>query len=511
MVDEKYMEQIRKVPGWETKQPFPGAYSAHPEGSRMAPRPVKIFRPGTDKVKSLDYILDAIGLKDGMTISFHHCLRNGDAVMLYVVDAIAKKGIKDLTLSASSLSKVQDCLLPYFESGVITAVDTSGARSKLGSFIQKGGLKKPAIFRTHGGRARAIETGELHIDAAFIAAPACDRFGNLNGVEGKSACGSLGYAMPDAEYADHVIAVTDGLSDTPLDYVSIPQTQVDYVTTVDSIGDPAGIATGSIRVSKNPAELLISRYAAQVIAATPYFHDNMVFQFGSGGMAIATAGYIRQEMLEKNYTAAAGVGGVSGFHVQMLKEGLIKTFYDPQDFDLTAIDSLRTDIKHHEISASVYANPFSACPYVNMLDFTVLSATEIDVDFNVNVLTDSYGKLLGAPGGHPDAAAGAQMTLITMPLLRGRLPMLLDHVTTVVTPGESVDVLVTEYGIAVNPRRPDIAECLKGKGLPLTSIEALREKAVKLSGKASPLELSDKICGVVEYRDGSIIDVIHEL
>ena len=55
--------------------------------------------------------------------------------------------------------------------------------------------------------------------------------------------------------------------------------------------------------------------------------------------------------------------------------------------------------------------------------------------------------------------------------------MLLDHVTTVVTPGESVDVLVTEYGIAVNPRRPDIAECLKGKGLPLTSIEALREKA----------------------------------
>mgnify|MGYP000464790328 FL=1 len=132
-------------------------------------------------------------------------------------------------------------------------------------------------------------------------------------------------------------------------------------------------------------------------------------------------------------------------------------------------------------------------------------------DFNVNVLTDSYGKLLGAPGGHPDAAAGAQMTLITMPLLRGRLPMLLDHVTTVVTPGESVDVLVTEYGIAVNPRRLDIAECLKGKGLPLTSIEALREKAVKLSGKASPLELSDKICGVVEYRDGSIIDVIHEL
>ena len=511
MTTAEEMKFINSVPGWENKKAFAGAYATDPKGMHMAPRPVKCFKPGQEKVHDLDYILDAIDLKDGMTISFHHCLRNGDAVMLYIVDALAKKGLKDLTLSASSLSKVQDCLMPYFESGVITAVDTSGARSKIGSFIQHGGLKKPAIFRTHGGRARAIETGELHIDAAFIAAPCADKFGNINGVQGKSACGSLGYAMPDAEYADHVIAVTDGLSDLPLDYVSIPQTEVDYVTTVDSIGDPAGITTGSIRVSKNPAELIISNYAAKVIAATPYFHDNLVFQFGSGGMAIATAGYIRKEMLERGYTAAAGVGGVSGFHVQMLKEGLIKTFYDPQDFDLDAITSLGTDIKHHEISASAYANPFCACPYVNMLDFTVLSATEMDVNFNVNVLTDSYGKLLGAPGGHPDASAGAKMTVITMPLLRGRLPMLLDRVTTVVTPGESVDVLVTEYGIAVNPNRPDIAECLKGKGLPLTSIETLREKAVKLSGKATPLHLSDKICGVVEFRDGTIIDVIHEL
>ncbi len=510
-MNDKEMEVINQFPGWEHKKPFSGAYATPPAGIHIATRPVKYFHPGMEKLHDLDYILDATGLKDGMTISFHHCLRNGDAVMQYIIAAIAKKGIRDLTLSASSLSKVQDCLLPYFERGVITAVDTSGARSKLGNFIQHGGLKKPAIFRTHGGRARAIETGELHIDVAFIAAPCCDRFGNINGVEGKSACGSLGYAMPDAEFADHVVAVTDGLSDLPLDYVSIPQTQVDYVTEVPTIGDPSGIATGSIRVSKNPAELIISHYAAEVIAATPYFHDNLVFQFGSGGMAIATAGYIREKMLQLGYTAAAGVGGVSGFHVQMLKEGLIKTFFDPQDFDLTAIASLKENMQHHEISASAYANPFCASPYVNMLDFTVLSATEMDVNFNVNVLTDSYGKLLGAPGGHPDAAAGAKMTIITMPLLRGRLPMLLPHVTTVVTPGESIDVLVTEYGIAVNPRRPDILSCLQGKGLPLVSIEALEEKARLLSGKPNELELGDKICGVVEYRDGTIIDTIHTL
>ncbi len=213
----------------------------------------------------------------------------------------------------------------------------------------------------------------------------------------------------------------------------------------------------------------------------------------------------------QGYVASAGVGGVSSFHVKMLEEGLIKTFFDPQDFDLQAISSLKNNINHHEISVSAYANPFSANPYVNMLDFTVLSATEMDVNFNVNVLTDSYGRLMGAPGGHPDAAAGAGLTVITMPLLRGRLPMLLDKVTTVVTPGASVDVLVTDYGIAVNPNREDILQCLKHTNLPICSVYDLKEKAEKIAGKPEPVELSDEICGIVEYRDGSIIDVVHQL
>lgn len=507
MFNPELIKEINQIPGYENKKLFAGAFATKPTGN-MAPRPFKCNYPGVNKLIDINSVLDAVELKDGMTISFHHCLRNGDAVMQYVIAAIAKKGIKDLTLSASSLSAVQDALLPYFEAGVITKVDTSGSRGDLGAYIQQGKLAKPAIFRSHGGRARAIESGELHIDVAFIGAPACDKFGNINGVQGKSACGSLGYAMPDAEYAEHVVAITDGYTELPLDYVSIPETQVDYIVEVESIGDPKGITTGSIRVSKNPAELVISKYASDVITATEYFHDNMIFQFGSGGMAIATASYVRDKMLEKGYVASAGVGGVSGFHVQMLNEGLIKTFYDPQDFDLTAITSLGNNIKHHEVSASAYANPWNANPYVNMLDFTVLSATEIDVNFNVNVLTDSFGKLLGAPGGHPDSAAGAKMTIITMPLLRGRLPMLRDNVTTIITPGETVDVLVTDYGIAVNPRRQDIADSLKGKGLPVKSVEELKSIADKLAGVPKALPQNDKICGVVEYRDGTITDII---
>ena len=507
MLDKGLMSIINKIPGYEKKRPFAGAFNMHPSGQTTS-RPLKHSLPGSKKVFSLDYILDAIGLKDGMTISFHHCLRNGDAVMHYIISSIAKKGIKNLTLSASSLSKVQDCLLPYFESGVITSVDTSGSRSEIGAYIQHDNLTRPVIFRTHGGRARAIESGELHIDVAFIAAPACDKFGNINGVQGKSACGSLGYAMPDAEYADYVVAVTDSLFENPLDYISISQTQVDYITEVPSIGDSAGITTGSIRISKDPAELVISKYAADVITATEYFHDQMIFQFGTGGLALATANYVCNKMREKNYKAAAGVGGVTNFHVKMLNDGLIKTIFDPQDFDLEAIKSLGSNAKQHEISSSDYANPFNASPYVNLLDFVVLSATEIDVNFNVNVLTDSNGKLLGALGGHPDAAAGAKMTIITMPLLRGRLPMILDHVTTIVTPGESVAVLVTDFGIAINPRRPDIIESLKGKGLPIKSIEELQAKAELFTGKPTPIKQSNKICGLVEYRDGTIIDVV---
>ena len=509
-MNSKIMQEIKKIPFYANKQEYSGAFTTFPTGN-LATRLIKCNYPGKNKIMSLDKILDAVELKDGMTISFHHCLRNGDKVMHYVVDAIAKKGIKDLTLSASSLSLVQDCLLPYLESGIITAIDTSGCRGNIGKFVQSGRLKRPAIFRTHGGRARAIETGELHIDVTFIAAPACDKYGNINGVQGKSACGSLGYAMPDAEYADHVVAVTDGLSSLPLDYVSIPQTQVDYITEIDSIGDPAGISTGSIRVSNNPAELVIAKYAADVILKSAYFKNDMTFQFGSGGIAIATASLLKKVMSENKIVASAGVGGVTDFTVGMMKDGLIRTFYDAQDFDTMAIKNLGENPKQQEVSVSAYANPFSNNPYVNMLDIAVLSATEADINFNVNVLTDSYGRLFGAPGGHPDAAAGAKITIITMPLLRGRLPMLLNKVQTIVTPGETVDVIVTDYGIAINPNRVDLLDQFAHTNLPIKSIEELKAKADKLAGTPEKTELNDEICGLVEYRDGTIIDVIHKL
>lgn len=490
--------------------PFQGPWQCIPQRQKESGK--SAYTADTYKlIKSVEEVIDAAGLKDGMTISFHHHFRNGDFVMKMIVDAIARKGIKGLTLSASSLSAVQDALLPHLESGVITALDTSGIRGELGRFVTSGKLTKPVLIRTHGGRARAIETGELKIDVAFIGAPNCDIYGNINGIDGPSACGALGYAMVDAAYAGKVVAITDNLVSRPLHRISIPHTQVDFIVAVEAIGEPKGISTGALRISKDPKEVLISEYAASVIEYSGYFNNGFSLQLGSGGASLTAAKFIRQKMTEKGITAAFGVGGITGITVDMMEEGLIEVLYDTQSFDLSAIESLKKNARHVEMSASFYARPGSRGPIVNYVDAVILSATEVDIHFNVNVLTGSNGKLMGAPGGHPDTAAGSKLSIIALPLTRGAIPVVRKNVCTVVTPGETVDVVVTERGVAVNPKRQDLLDNLKHSGLPLMGIEDLQRLAYSITGEPENPPQDGKIVGLVEYRDGSIIDVVREL
>ncbi|HBM79625.1 MAG TPA: citrate lyase subunit alpha, partial [Clostridiaceae bacterium] len=131
--------------------------------------------------------------------------------------------------------------------------------------------------------------------------------------------------------------------------------------------------------------------------------------------------------------------------------------------------------------------------------------------FNVNVMTGSDGVIRGASGGHCDTAAGAKLSIIVAPLIRGRIPTIIDRVNTVITPGETIDVVVTDRGIAVNPLRKDLIKKLRKTNLPLFTIDQLKEKAEKITGKPEPIEFGDKIVGVVEYRDGTIIDVIRQV
>jgi len=466
-------------------------------------------------VPTLEEAIRLTGLKDGMTISFHHHFRNGDFVVNMVVEQIAKMGIKNLTLAASSLTDIHAPLIEHIKNGVITHIETSGLRGKLAEEVSRGLMDFPIVFRSHGGRAAAIESGELHIDVAFLGAPSCDPYGNANGYnrdeENATSCGSLGYAKLDALHADKCVIITDHLVRFPNAPFGIPESHVDYVVKVDAIGDPKGIMSGATRFTKNPKELLIAKTAAEVIEASGYFYDGFSMQMGSGGASLATARYLREKMVEKNIHARFALGGITGQIVEMHEEGLVDKILDVQSFDLIAANSLKNNRFHQQIDASFYASYLNRGAAVNELDFVILSALEIDTNFNVNVMTGSDGVIRGAIGGHPDTAAGASLSVVVAPLTRGRIPTIVDKVNTVVTPGSVVDVVVTDQGVAVNPSRPEIKALLEEAGLPVTTIEALRDRCERIVGKPEPIKYKDRIVGVVMYRDNTVIDVIHEI
>lgn len=477
-----------------------------------AHRKINPIKPGDEKM--LGSIREAIkktGLKDGMTISFHHHFREGDYVINMVLEEVAKMGIKDISIAPSSLANVHEPVIDHIKNGVVTNITSSGLRDKIGAEISEGIMENPVVIRSHGGRARAIASGDIKIDIAFLGAPSADAYGNINGTKGKTNCGSLGYAMIDAKYAEQVVAITDSLMPYPNTPISIPQTNVDYVVEVDEIGNPDGIASGATRFTQDPKELLIAEYAAKVITNSPYFKDGWSFQTGSGGAALAVSRYLRQAMIDKDITAGFALGGITNAMVELYKEGLVDKLLDVQDFDKQSGASLGENEGHYEIDAEFYASPFSKGSAINQLDVCILSALEIDTDYNVNVLTGSDGIIRGASGGHSDTSAASKLSLVISPLIRGRIATIVDEVNTVVTPGDSVDVIVTEVGIAINPKREDLIEAFKDINVPQFTIDELKEKAYAVVGEPKPIEYGDKPVALVEYRDGSLIDVVNNV
>lgn len=395
-------------------------------------------------VSSIHEALVKCGAHDGMTLGFHHHFRDGDLVVNMVMQEVHNMGIKDVTICASSLGKAHDALVPMIEDGTITNIQSSGVRGKIGEAISAGKLKGLAIMRSHGGRIRAIQTGETVIDISFIGAPTCDDYGNCKGVGGKSDCGVLSYSFVDGNHANKVVAVTDCLVPFPNYPADINMTKVDYVCVVDQIGIPEKIASGAAKPTTDVRKLMMADYCTQ-------------------------------------------------------------------DFDTSAVESVKRP-DHHRISAGAYANPFNKGAFVNKLDYVVLAALEIDVNFNCNVVVGSDGVITGAQGGHPDAAMGAKCTIVISPLVQGRIPAICSNVTTVTTPGESVDIVVTDYGVAVNPARQDLLDALKKANcVPLKTIEELRDIAYSITGEPEPVQFGDRVVGIIEGRDGTIMDVVRQV
>ncbi len=496
-------------------EPYQGVWEKLKKGwmdEKTVPPSIKARMPHTSKMCSgLEEAILKCNPQNGMTVSFHHHLRSGDDILVRAITILANMGIKNITLASSSLTSAHDAILPYIEDGTITQIYTSGIRGKIGEACARGVLQKPFVIHSHGGRVRSVQTGKIKIDLAILAAAAADEEGNATGSHGQSAFGSMGYAMIDAWYAKQVVIVTDNLVDYPCVPPSIRQNYVDYVVTVDSIGDAKKIASGTTRITKAPLDLRIAKIAADTIFHSGLFREGISFQVGAGGASLAVAKFVREAMKKHSIKGSFLLGGVTSYGVDMLNEGLFKAVFDVQSFDAAVSSSLKEHPYHIEIPAGLYANPFNCGCMINKLDVVVLGALEVDTDFNVNVITGTNGEVRGASGGHSDTAAGAKLTVVVCPSFRGRLPIVKKKVNNVVTPGESVDVIVTERGICVNPKNRELAENLIKAGFNVRNIADLEEEVLKITGEPEPIEHTDKVVGVIEYRDGTIIDTIKQI
>ena len=462
-------------------------------------------------VKSIREAIELSGLKSGMSVSFHHHLRNGDYVLNMVMDVIAEMGIRDLTLNASSLFDVHMPLAEHIRNNVVTKIRTNYMAAGLGRQISEGLMDEPVEFRTHGGRPKDIVSGATPIDVAFIAAPTADPMGNCTGKVGPSACGSLGYAIPDAQHAKQVVVITDNLVPYPLEGWSIPEIYVDYVVETKAIGNPQGIVSGTTKITRDPVGLVMAERAVQVIQHSGLLKEGFSFQTGAGGASLAAAKFLMDVMLRDKIQGSFASGGITGYLVDMLNAGCFRSLMDVQCFDLKAVESIRSNPKHQEISAMHYASPGAASAVVDQLDVVILGATEIDTDFNVNVHTDSNGSIMGGSGGHSDTAAGAKLAMIIAPLSRARLPIVTDKVQCISTPGKTIDVLVTQRGVAVNPNQTELRKALEAAKLPVCDMEELKARAEAICGAPKAVRHGNKVVANVIYRDGTIIDQLYNV
>ena len=492
--------------------PFQGVGKYIPKGRKAAPPIVSCAnypKDGNKVVKSLREALELCGLRDGMTITTHHHFRNGDKLANKLFDIIAEMGVKDLVWYPSAAFPCHEPIIKHLKSGVIHHIEGS-LNGPLGEFCTYGGMRGQGVLRSHGGRYRAIQDGEVHVDIAVIAAPTADPFGNANALYGKSACGLLGFALADAQYADKVIIVTDNLVPFPCIPWQIHGNWVDYVVVMDDIGDPSKIVSGTTVITRSPARLLIAEYTARFIKEAGIMRDGFAFQAGAGGTSLAFIPYLKKYMKEAGVKARWVRGGSTKYLVELLEEGLTDYILDGQTFDLHGVRSMRDNPNH------VWTSPFTSYNYhgkgnfASMVDVVVLGATEVDVNFNANVVTHSDGVLLHGIGGWQDCLF-AKCTILAVPTFRDRVPVIVDRVTTLCGPGELIDVVITERGIAINPRREDLYEAVKGSGLPIRSIEELRDEAYRVCGAPNPPEVDkDHVVAAIQWVDGTIIDVVYK-
>lgn len=492
--------------------PFMGRGKYRKEGHRYGPPIVHgedYPADGNKTIPSLKEALQEAGLKDGMVISTHHHLRNGDLVANLLFRTASEMGIKDLVWLPSASFPCHSEILNYLEDGTIHHIEGS-MNGPLGKYCSEGKMRGTAVLRSHGGRYQAIEDGEIVIDIAVLAAPSADMFGNANGVHGPSACGGLGFGLADSLYAHKTIIVTDNLVPFPCLPMQLEGNYVDYVVEIDKIGIPEKIVSGTTQITKSPDRLLLAEITAKFCEAAGLIYDGFNFQAGAGGTSLAIGLYFHEMLKQRGWKARWAIGGSTQYSVNMLNDGKLDYLLDGQTFDLSAIDSMGKNDNHYDISVFHAYDYHSKGFYLTMIDITILGATEVDVNFNGNVVTHSDGYLLHGIGGWQNCLF-SKCTILPIPLFRNRMPVILDEVTTLVGPGNMVDVIVTERGIAINPLRKDLIEKTKNCGLPFKTIQELQAEAEAICGKPAKPELEDDIVAIIKWVDGTVIDSVRKV
>jgi citrate lyase subunit alpha/citrate CoA-transferase len=461
------------------------------------------------KVTTLIDALKKCGLKDGMTVSFHHQLRDGDFVINKTLDAIRELGVKDIRIAQTAMFNAHKPVIDFIRDGVVNRIEGS-INGVVGDFISKNPLPFPVVLRSHGGRWAAVKTGELHPDIAVITASASDVKGNCTGVLGKHAFGPICYSQIDALMADKVIVVTDEIVGYQCRHQEITESYVDYVVEVDKIGNPEYIVSGTTKITEDPVKLDIARRCIGLMEAAGIIKNGMTFQSGAGGISLAVTSYLGEALEEKNVVASFAIGGITKHLIDIYETGRIEKLYFGQCFDSDSARYMAEKPGIPILNVGHYADPLSSSRAVDGLDVVVLGGTEVDTGFNVNVNTHSDGRMLHGIGGHQDTAAGAGLTIITVPVYRKTNPIVRERVTTLTTPGDVVDAIVTNEGIAINPRRKDLIEKVKGK-LEIVSIEDLKHMAYDATGGPEEPNLGEEIIGMTKWFDGTLLDVIRRV
>lgn len=493
--------------------PFEGVGRHQPQGNKAAP-PIRRCSDypdsGDKRIENIKAALKKAGIRDGMTISTHHHFRNGDLVANMVFDAAAELGVKDLRWFPSASFPCHAHLLQYLEDGTIHHIEGS-MNGPLGDFCSKGQMRGMGVLRSHGGRWQAIQDGEVHIDIAVIAAPTADAFGNATGDRGPSACGLLGFALADSMYADHSIVVTDNLVPFPCLPWQIQGNNIDQVVEVDRVGIPEKIVSGTTVVTKSPDRQLIAEYVAQFVRDAGIMRDGFSFQAGAGGISLAFALHLKGFMKEAGVRARFIRGGSNQYLVEMLEEGMTDYILDGQTFDLEGVRSMRENAGHLNTSPFTSYNYHGKGNFASMIDVVILGATEVDVNFNANVVTHSDGRLLHGIGGWQNCLF-SHCTVLALPSVRDRIPVIVDEVTTICGPGELIDVIATERGLCINPRRTDLIEAIRGSRVPQLKIEDLKAQIDRLCGgvPAKP-KLGEKFVAAIQWVDGTTIDAVRQV